>query len=64
MNIIEIKLNDSHATHCIHICMVHYAHISIVMSYVDVDGTFPEAMYAILVYLFCGVHLVCARNNM
>ena len=27
--------------------------VSKVMSFVDVDGTLPEVMYTILVYLFC-----------
>ena len=36
------------------ICTVHYAHILKVMSFVNVDGTFPKVMYTILVYLFCG----------
>ena len=27
--------------------MVHHAHISKVMSFVDVDGTFPEVIYTI-----------------
>ena len=29
--------------------------IAKVMSFVDVDGTLPEVMYTILVYLFCGL---------
>ena len=31
---------------------MHYAHISKVISFVDVDGTLPKFMYTILVYLF------------
>ena len=37
---------------CIRICTVHYAHTLKVISLVDVDGTLPEVMHTILVYLF------------
>ena len=50
IDIIEIKIR------CNRICTVHYAHILKVMSFVDVDGTFPEVMYTILVCLFCGLN--------
>ena len=43
--------NDILVTHCIRICTVHYDHISKVISFVDVDGTFPEFVYTILVIL-------------
>ena len=34
---------------------MHYAHIAKVLSFVDVDGTLPEVIITILVYLFCVV---------
>ena len=45
-------INDILVTYCIRISTVHYAHISKVLNFVDVDGTLSEAMYTILVYLF------------
>ena len=51
---IYIDKNDILVIYCIRIYTVHYAHISKVLNFVDVDGTLPEVMYTILVYLFCG----------
>ena len=54
---IYIDKNDILVTYCIRIYTVPYAHISKVLSFVDVDGTLPEVMYAILVCLFCDLTL-------
>ena len=51
---IYIDKNDILITYSIRIYTVHYAYISKVLSFVDLDGTLAEVMYTILVYLFCG----------
>ena len=53
---IYIDKHDILITYCIRIYSVHYAHISKVLSFVDVDGTLPKVMYAIMVYLFCDIN--------
>ena len=51
---IYIDKSDILVTYGISIYTVHFAYILKALSFVDVDGTLPEVMLTILVYLFCG----------